>query len=393
MTKTYIILIILYYSNLTLTLPNEEFDCNGFEDDSYHPFYDDCLHYWHCLYVGTVYQRSVLRECPEGTEFDTDLKKCETAVLVTCLPRPSRPSTTVRRKWKFSRRTYHRPSKSTVSTAKISSVFKERLATKIYVKKLNVKEHFRVSTNRYFQHATISDENQFNQTTLPVITVDYQALTTLPVFPSSWFTPKQLLQPGEPNKEADFYSSTSPGITASTFLITTSATINSKVVRDSITLSKLSVKNKASPISNVPAIIMTNVASIELRHSTIEDQLDFKETTEAIPIIKHHTSKKLITITSLTTNSPVIDHLDHDHHHQENNSIQLLSNDIINARHIIHQLRSRPRRSNMTLYVLTSNEHKIRRFSLNHTRGVLMPLNLCRSRRLRDMSNIKASDI
>jgi hypothetical protein len=48
------------------------------------------------------------------------------------------------------------------------------------------------------------------------------------------------------------------------------------------------------------------------------------------------------------------------------------------------------RRSNMTLYILTSDEHKIRQFSVNHTRGILINCNqlrrrlLGRRRRLRD---------
>jgi hypothetical protein len=48
------------------------------------------------------------------------------------------------------------------------------------------------------------------------------------------------------------------------------------------------------------------------------------------------------------------------------------------------------RRTNMTLYILTSDEHKIRQFSVNHTRGILVNCNqlrrrlLGRRRRLRD---------
>ena len=52
----------------------------------------------------------------------------------------------------------------------------------------------------------------------------------------------------------------------------------------------------------------------------------------------------------------------------------------------------RHRRKNMTLYILTSDEHKIRQFSVNHTRGILINCNqlrrrlLGRRRRLRDTS-------
>ena len=60
------------------------FDCTGYEDDSYHPIYDagDCRHYWHCIYVNTVYMHAVKRVCPAGTEFDPTLRKCETSSLV-----------------------------------------------------------------------------------------------------------------------------------------------------------------------------------------------------------------------------------------------------------------------------------------------------------------------
>lgn len=48
------------------------------------------------------------------------------------------------------------------------------------------------------------------------------------------------------------------------------------------------------------------------------------------------------------------------------------------------------RRDNMTLYILTSDEHKIRRFPVNHTRGILVNCNQLRRRllgrrRLRDI--------
>jgi hypothetical protein len=40
------------------------------------------------------------------------------------------------------------------------------------------------------------------------------------------------------------------------------------------------------------------------------------------------------------------------------------------------------RRNNMTLYILTSDEHKIRQFSVNHTRGILINCNQLRRRLL-----------
>ena len=43
---------------------------------------------------------------------------------------------------------------------------------------------------------------------------------------------------------------------------------------------------------------------------------------------------------------------------------------------------SRYRRNNMTLYILTSDDHKIRQFSVNHTRGILLNCNQLRRRLL-----------
>jgi hypothetical protein len=43
------------------------------------------------------------------------------------------------------------------------------------------------------------------------------------------------------------------------------------------------------------------------------------------------------------------------------------------------------RRNNKTLYILTSNEHKIRQFSINQTRGILVSCNEIRRRQLRDL--------
>ncbi|CAF1555805.1 unnamed protein product [Didymodactylos carnosus] len=167
--------------------------------------------------------------------------------------------------------------------------------------------------------------------------------------------------------------------------------MSSEVMRDTTTLSKSSMTtDNAFDTSQVSTEHATTIGYAEsTEQSTLNTEDHFQETTETVSTIKQkRISKKLNTTVSFETSSSAPKSL-HDHHssHEENNSITLLPIDIINARRIIHQFRSRPRRSNMTLYVLTSDEHKIRRFSLNQTRGLLMPLNLCKSRRLRDMSN------
>ena len=70
---------------INLHYGQDTFDCTGYEDDSFHPVYDadDCRHYWHCIYVDTVYMHAVKRVCPAGTEFDVTLKQCETSSLVS----------------------------------------------------------------------------------------------------------------------------------------------------------------------------------------------------------------------------------------------------------------------------------------------------------------------
>lgn len=67
-----------------MVVGQDQFDCTGYEDDSYHPILDadDCRHYWHCIYVNTVYMHAVRRVCPAGTEFDAHLRQCETSTLV-----------------------------------------------------------------------------------------------------------------------------------------------------------------------------------------------------------------------------------------------------------------------------------------------------------------------
>lgn len=78
--------IVIFILILLIQIYSEDtFDCTGYEDDSYHPIYDadDCRHYWHCIYVDSVYMRAVKRACPAGTEFDIRLNECEISSLVS----------------------------------------------------------------------------------------------------------------------------------------------------------------------------------------------------------------------------------------------------------------------------------------------------------------------
>ncbi len=52
------------------------FDCSNRTDDGNfeHP---DCKKYWHCVYVGTLFESALERECPQGTMFHPILGFCE----------------------------------------------------------------------------------------------------------------------------------------------------------------------------------------------------------------------------------------------------------------------------------------------------------------------------
>jgi len=78
--------IVIFILILLIQIYSEDtFDCTGYEDDSFHPIYNtnDCRHYWHCIYVDSVYMRAVKRACPAGTEIDIRLNECEISSLVS----------------------------------------------------------------------------------------------------------------------------------------------------------------------------------------------------------------------------------------------------------------------------------------------------------------------
>ena len=59
--------------------------CIDKEDDGLYE-HDDCKKYWHCLYVGTIFQSAVERKCPVGTMFHPLMSQCEisTVVRINC---------------------------------------------------------------------------------------------------------------------------------------------------------------------------------------------------------------------------------------------------------------------------------------------------------------------
>jgi hypothetical protein len=55
--------------------------CIDKEDDGLYE-HDDCKKYWHCLYVGTIFQSAVERKCPIGTMFHPLMSQCEISTVV-----------------------------------------------------------------------------------------------------------------------------------------------------------------------------------------------------------------------------------------------------------------------------------------------------------------------
>ena len=55
--------------------------CIDKEDDGLYE-HEDCKKYWHCLYVGTIFQSAVERKCPIGTMFHPLMGQCEISTVV-----------------------------------------------------------------------------------------------------------------------------------------------------------------------------------------------------------------------------------------------------------------------------------------------------------------------
>ncbi|CAF0975712.1 unnamed protein product [Brachionus calyciflorus] len=75
------------YENSERRLPpktSDKFSCSDKLDESYYAHHD-CHKYWHCLYVGTVFESALERKCPAGTMFHPIQRNCETSASLTCL--------------------------------------------------------------------------------------------------------------------------------------------------------------------------------------------------------------------------------------------------------------------------------------------------------------------
>jgi hypothetical protein len=74
-----------YGEQMTLNSRGEpvlHFICSDKENDMIYE-HTDCHKYWHCLYVGTVFELALERKCPVGTMFHRLSGTCEISTMVT----------------------------------------------------------------------------------------------------------------------------------------------------------------------------------------------------------------------------------------------------------------------------------------------------------------------
>jgi hypothetical protein len=72
----------LYRNELANSRRGPRYFCRGKEDDSQHEHSENCYKYWHCLYVDTIFEIALERNCPIGTMFHPILKQCEISTMV-----------------------------------------------------------------------------------------------------------------------------------------------------------------------------------------------------------------------------------------------------------------------------------------------------------------------
>lgn len=66
---------------LTPRLTDEKYSCRHKQDEGYY-VHKNCRKYWHCLYVGTVFEEALERKCPAGTMFHPIQRNCEMSPTV-----------------------------------------------------------------------------------------------------------------------------------------------------------------------------------------------------------------------------------------------------------------------------------------------------------------------
>ncbi|CAF1048884.1 unnamed protein product [Rotaria sordida] len=352
MPVSIVVFLQILFVAILIIHADDTFDCTGYEDDSYHPIYDadDCRRYWHCIYVNTVYMHAVKRVCPAGTEFDATLRKCETASLVDCKPLKSphilrTTSTTKAWKWKYSRLFSQKYWKTTIpyfiTTRKhrvfdLGDSFENEITTTIMPES---------ETTEQIQVLPFTLSQLTNGFSLEQLSKDIHTLLLKRRPYKNKLGIAKLFQPGEPENEAIIYTST----------------IKQRTRRTRYTFQSTSIDTTTTQLPLTALFI----------------------TTEATMTTTITTTSTLLTATTITTTitSPFTSTLI--------TTIITQPDSIININPQI-RIGGQNRRNNMTLYILTSDEHKIRRFSINHTRGFLINCNQLRRRllgrrRLRDV--------
>ena len=64
------------------TKKSSKYSCRDKEDEG-HYVHVECRKYWHCLYVGTIFEYALERKCPVGTMFHPVERVCEISTMVS----------------------------------------------------------------------------------------------------------------------------------------------------------------------------------------------------------------------------------------------------------------------------------------------------------------------
>lgn len=72
----------LYYEDIGTKRIGPKYFCRNKKNEGQYEHRDDCHKYWHCLYVGTIFEIALERKCPIGTMFHPLERKCEISTQV-----------------------------------------------------------------------------------------------------------------------------------------------------------------------------------------------------------------------------------------------------------------------------------------------------------------------
>lgn len=71
----------IIFKNKVTSKKKSNYSCVDKEDDGHYE-HIDCKKYWHCLYVGTIFEYALERKCPVGTMFHPIQRICEISTVV-----------------------------------------------------------------------------------------------------------------------------------------------------------------------------------------------------------------------------------------------------------------------------------------------------------------------